>query len=71
VDDLISVLDALSAMPISRAEPGIHKALAYFRDDQLAGGRWKFPLLKDRSLDGLPGWLDFALCLLLKRFFRK
>jgi hypothetical protein len=67
--DLISVLDALSSMPVSRAEAGIRKALAYFRDDQLPEGTWKFPLLKDKSLPSLPGWLDFSLCRLLKRFF--
>ncbi len=67
--DLISVIDALSKMPLTRAEPGIRKALAYFRDDQLPEGTWKFPLLKDRSFAGLPGWLDISLCRALRRFF--
>ncbi len=68
--DLISVLDALSLMPISRTDASVHRALTYFRDDQLPEGTWKFPLLKDKSLADLPGWLDFSLCRVLARFFR-
>ena len=67
--DLISVLDALSMMGISRDTPGIKKVLSYFHDDQQPEGTWIFTLLKNKSLPDLNGWLNLALCRSLKRFF--
>jgi hypothetical protein len=67
--DLISVLDALSMMSLSKDIPGIKKALAYFREDQQPEGTWIFSLLKNKSLPELNGWLNVALCRIIKRFF--
>ncbi|HME55268.1 MAG TPA: prenyltransferase/squalene oxidase repeat-containing protein [Candidatus Lokiarchaeia archaeon] len=67
--DLISVLDALSLMGLSKDMPGINKALAYFHDDQQPEGTWIFSLSKNKSLPDLNGWLTFMLCRIIKRFY--
>nr|MDO8112202.1 hypothetical protein [Candidatus Sigynarchaeota archaeon] len=68
--DLISVLDALSKMSFSKDLPSIHKALDYFRNDQQPGGYWIYSILKNKSAPDLAGWITWALCKVVKRFFR-
>jgi hypothetical protein len=67
--DLISALDSLSQLGISRAEPNIDTALTWFIENQQETGLWELKITMGRNRDVLQLWLALAICKIFKRFY--
>ncbi len=65
--DLVSALDSLSRIGMSRKRPDVGRALEWIKDNQNADGSFAFKLLKTKDKE-LGKWVTLATCRALKRF---
>ncbi len=67
--DLISALDSLSRLGLSRQGPHIREGLRWFVENQKKDGLWELKILKGRNRDVLSLWLALSICRIFKRFY--
>lgn len=65
--DLISALDTLSQLSISKQEPRIKKALHWFVANQKSDGMWDIRITKGENKEVIQAWLCLAICRIFKR----
>ena len=70
-NDLIAVLDALAKMGFSISNAGMKRAAYYYYGEQQSTGLWNFDILQSKSLQDIPLWLNYRLCLILKQIIKK
>lgn len=67
--DLISAVDSLSKLGMTKADPQIAKALEWFIAQQSTDGLWKLKTLKNQKKYNTDAWLSLAICRLIKRLY--
>lgn len=67
--DLISALDSLSLLGVSKDEPQVDNALQWFVGHQQETGIWKLKILRGQNKDILQLWLALAICRIFRRFY--
>jgi hypothetical protein len=67
--DLLSALDSLSRLGLSRDAPPIQRALRWFIRHQHRSGLWKLRVTRGRRESDHDAWLTLAICRVYKRFF--
>jgi Squalene-hopene cyclase C-terminal domain len=65
--DLISAMDTISLLDISKHEPAIDKAIVWFIKQQKQNGMWELKILKGRNKNITNAWLSLAICRIVKR----
>ncbi len=68
--DLLSALDSLSQIGIDGGDKQIERGLDWLKERQEADGGWNLYMLKGKSIDDLPLWMDLAICRVFKRFYQ-
>ena len=67
--DLLSALDSVSRIGISKNEPKIREGLQYFIDEQDQNGRWGLHIMMGKNDPDNGYWFDLEICRVFKRFF--
>lgn len=65
--DLISAMDTISLLNLSKHEPTIGKAIIWFVRQQKQNGMWELKVTKGRNKNITNGWLSLAICRIFKR----
>lgn len=69
--DLISAMDTISLLNISKQEPTIGEAMDWFIKQQKQNGMWELKVTKGRNKNITNGWLSLAICRIFKRILDK
>jgi len=67
--DLLSALDSVSRIGISKNEPKIREGLQYFIDEQSPEGRWGLHVMMGKNDPDNGYWFDLEICRVFKRFY--
>jgi hypothetical protein len=75
-NNLVSAMDSLSRMGLTRDDPQIKLGLNWFRDHQEANGLWKVSYMKPEQqekdtpkINEMKLWVSLAICRIYKRMF--
>ena len=66
--DVVSALDSLSLLGLTKEDPGVQRALAWLVERQVYDGTFKMKLLRDRDKN-LNYWVCLAICRIFRRFY--
>ncbi len=66
--DLLTALDSLGRMGLTRDDPAVAAAIAWFRKQQQRDGSFELVMGRGTSDKRLPYWLGLAFCRALARF---
>ena len=69
--NLLTVLDSLSMLGFSSADPDITRGLNWLTDNQSANGFWPTGYGKGDRADQHQAWVSLAICRVLKRFSKE
>ena len=67
--DLISAMDTISLLGISKRETTVDKAMVWFIRQQKQNGMWELKVLKGRNKNITNGWLSLSICRIFKRIW--